>query len=69
MQLKVKPIDIATHGTLVAVINKEDARLFDIHPLDRLKISKRSKVQSVFVDITDNNKVVPRGSIGLFAEP
>jgi len=46
MRLKVKDMDIATGGTLVAILNEKDAQILDLHALDRVKIkkSKKSKI-------------------------
>src|SRR3989344_4166520 len=40
MKLKIKDMDIATGGPLVAVLNIKDAMKFDIHHLDRIKIKE-----------------------------
>ncbi len=61
-------MDIATGGTLVAILNKKDALKFDLHYTDRIKIIKGKKIETVVVDIAENNKVVPQGSIGVFEE-
>ena len=68
MKFKIKDMDIATGGTLVAILNKKDALKFDLHYTDRIKIIKGKKIETVVVDIAENNKVVPQGSIGVFEE-
>ncbi len=68
MKLKVKDIDISSGGPLVAVINKEDAKLLDLHVMDRIKIKKGNKIETAVVDISESNKVVSKGQLGAFEE-
>ncbi len=68
MKLKVKDIDISSGGPLVAVVNYKDAALLDLHVMDRIKLKKGSKIETVVVDIAQSSKVVPRGRIGVFEE-
>jgi putative thymidine phosphorylase len=68
MKLKVKEMYIETGGALIAVLNERDASLLDLHTLDRVKIKKGRKTETVVVDITKSWKAVPKGSIGLFEE-
>src|SRR3989338_338229 len=68
MRLKIKDMDIATGGPLVAILNKNDALKFDLHHMDRIKIIKGKKVETVAVDIAESDKAVPQGSIGVFEE-
>jgi len=68
MRLKVKEMDISTGGALIAIMNKLDAELLDLHPLDRVKIKKGSKTETVILDIS-TGKAVPRGYLVLFNDP
>ncbi len=68
MRLKVKDLDIFSGGPLIAVMNYEDAAVLDLHVMDRIKIKKRGKIETVVVDIAQSNKVVPKGKIGVFEE-
>ena len=68
MKLKVKDIDIASGGPLIAVINHKDAAMLDLHVMDRIKINKGRKVETVVVDIAQSKKIVPKGKIGVFEE-
>ena len=68
MKLRVKDIDISSGGPLVAVLNHEDAAMLDLHVMDRIKIKKGKKIETVVVDIAESSKVVPRGRIGVFEE-
>lgn len=68
MKLKIKDMDIATGGPLVAVLNQKDARRFDIHRLDRIKIKKGKKIETVVVNIAESSKAVPEGRIGAYEE-
>src|SRR3989344_2776760 len=68
MKLRVKDIDISSGGPLVAVVNREDASMLDLHVMDRIKIRKGRKIETVVVDIAQSSKVVPKGRIGVFEE-
>ncbi len=68
MKLKVKDMDIATGGPLVAILNEKDAMKFDMHPMDRAKVIKGRKIETVVVDIAEGSKAVPEGSIGAYEE-
>src|SRR3989344_8383849 len=68
MKLKVKDMDIATGGPLVAILNHDDAQNLDLHSLDRIKIRKGRKIETVLVDIGESKRAVPRGKIGIFEE-
>lgn len=68
MKLRVKDIDIASGGPLIAVINYKDAAILDLHVMDRIKIKKGTKIETVVVDIAQSNKVVQQGRIGAFEE-
>ncbi len=68
MKLKVKNIEISSGGPLVAVINENDAKLLDIHVMDRIKLKKGRRLETVVVDIAKGNKIIPVGTIGIFNE-
>ena len=68
MKLRVKDIDIASGGPLIAVVNYKDAALLDLHVMDRIKIKKGGKTETVVVDIAQSKKVVPQGRLGVFEE-
>lgn len=68
LRLKAKDMNISTGGLSVAVLNSADALLYDVHPLDRLRIINQDKVEIVVVDITKDDRIVPKGVIGLFDE-
>ena len=68
MKLKVKDMDIATGGVLIAILNGEDARKFDLYPEDRITLTKGRKKTTAIVDIAESKKAVPAGKIGLFEE-
>ncbi len=67
MKLKVNDIGISTGDTLIGIINCEDAEKFDLHRLDRIKIKKGKRTETVFVD-TAGPSVVKRGRIGVMKE-
>ena len=68
MKFKVKDMDIATGGTLVAILNHKDARLLDIRSGDRILIHHGKDSITCIVDISESKKAVPPGKIGLFEE-
>ncbi len=68
MKLNVKDMDIATGGPLVAILNGKDAGKLDIHNMDRIKIKKGRKIETVALNITESSKTVPVGSIGVYEE-
>lgn len=68
MHLRVKDMDIATGGTLIALINYKDAARLDLHHGDRILIKKGKKQTVAIVDIAETKKAVPKGKIGLFEE-
>ncbi len=68
MKLKVKDIDIATGGPLVAVLNECNALKLDLHYEDRIKIKKGRKSVIAIIDIADSKKIVSCGQIGLYEE-
>lgn len=68
MRLRVKDIDIASGGPLIAVMNHKDAAMLDLHVMDRIKIKEGRKIETVVVDIAQSNRVVPQGRLGVFEE-
>ncbi|MBI4453750.1 thymidine phosphorylase, partial [Candidatus Woesearchaeota archaeon] len=68
MKLKVKDVDISSGGPLIAIMNHKDAAMLDLHVMDRIKIKRRGKIETVVVDIAQSDKVVPKGKIGVFEE-
>jgi len=68
MFLKVKDIDIATGGVLVAILHEDDANALGIHSGDRILLKKKRKELVVLVDVAESNKSLKAGKIGLFEE-
>ena len=68
MKLKVKDLDIATGGSLVVVVNEEDARRLDLYHEDRVVIKKGKKSTVAMIDIAESRKAVAPGQIGMFEE-
>ncbi len=68
MELRVKDMDIATGGILVAILNREDARKLDLFFEDRIRIKKGRKEAIAVLDIAESEKAVAPGQIGLFEE-
>ncbi|MCK5630279.1 MAG: AMP phosphorylase [Nanoarchaeota archaeon] len=68
MKFKIKDMDIATGGTLIVLINKSDAAKYDLHAMDRVKLTKGRYSETALIDIGESEKAVPPGIIGLFEE-
>jgi putative thymidine phosphorylase len=68
MRLKVKDMDIATGGILVATLHHDDANMLDLHTEDRVKLTSGRRTIVAALNISESNRAVPRGSIGLFEE-
>jgi len=67
MFLKVKNIDVATGGALVAILNSKDAAKLDIGEGDRILLKKGKKEVIVPINLTDTPHPKP-GYVGLFIE-
>ncbi len=68
MKFKVKDMDIASGGVLVAILNIKDATKLDLHSADRILVKHNSKSVTCILDISESRKAVAEGSIGLFEE-
>ena len=68
MKLKIKDIDISSGGPLIAVMNRGDAALLDLHVMDRIKIKRGKKIETVVLDIAESDEIIPKGKIGVFEE-
>ena len=68
MKLKVRNVDISSGGPLIAILNHSDAAILDLHVMDRIKIKKGKKIETVVVDIAETSKIVSKGKIGVFEE-
>src|SRR3989338_8431093 len=68
VKFKVKDMDIATGGILVAILNEKDAKKLDLHSADRILVKHNSKSVTCILDISESKRAVPEGSIGLFEE-
>lgn len=68
MKLTVKDMDIATGDIQIVILNEKDAQLLDLHPMDRVLVSKNGKKTIAILDIAQSSKAVPPGKIGVFEE-
>src|SRR3989338_2761414 len=68
VKFRVKDMDIASGGVLVAILNEKDAKRLDLHSADRILVKHNSKSVTCILDISESKKAVPEGSIGLFEE-
>ena len=66
--LKVKNLHIQTGRTLVTVMNKKDAKKYDLHSGDRIHITRGNKSIISFIDTVNNDKLIGLGMIGLLDE-
>jgi AMP phosphorylase len=70
MKLKVKEVGISSGGPLIVILNEEDAQQLDIHPLEKVKLSKgngESLVVGVDINLS-KRKGIKKGEAGLFEE-
>lgn len=68
MKFRVKDVDITTGGTFVAILNRKDAMMLDVHTGDRLRISRGNHSTVAVLDIAESKKAVKRGYVGLMEE-
>ncbi len=68
MKFRVKDMDIATGGILIAILNTKDAHTMDLHSGDRAIVKADGKETTCILDISESKKAVPEGKIGLFEE-
>ncbi len=68
MKFKVKDMDIATGGIMVAILNEADAHKLDLHTGDRILVKHDHQEITCILDISESKKAVPEGKIGLFEE-
>lgn len=68
MKFKVKDMNIATGGILIAILHKKDAKRLDLASGDRIIVRDGKKEVTCVLDISESEKVVPEGKIGLFEE-
>jgi hypothetical protein len=55
-KLKIKDMDITTGGVLVGIVNAKDAKRLDLHSLDRVKVRKGNKEETIVLDIAETSK-------------
>ena len=65
---KVKDVDIATGGTLIALLNEHDADQFDLSSGDRILVRAGKRETICILDISENHSNLKDGQIGLFEE-
>ncbi len=64
MKLKARVVDLEAGGKPIAILNKNDARILRVAPLERVAISFNNKVLIALIDVTDT--FLPEGEIGIF---
>src|SRR3989344_5875357 len=68
MKFRVKDMDIASGGILIAILNQKDAAKLDLHSGDRILLRNDCSEATCILDISESDKAVPEGKIGLFEE-
>ncbi len=68
LKFKVKDMDINTGRTLIAILNQKDAQDLDLHSGDRIIVHDTNKQIVCVLDISESDKAVPGGKIGLMEE-
>jgi putative thymidine phosphorylase len=68
MKFRVKDMDIAADGILIAILNGKDAKRLDLKSGDRILIKRGKKEITCILDISESKRAVPEGKIGLFEE-
>lgn len=68
MMFKVKDVDISSGGTMIGIMNVNDAKKLSLHHGDRIGIIKGNRHTQVILDIAESKEAIPEGSIGLFEE-
>lgn len=68
MKFKIKDLNIATGGILVAILTQHDAKLLDLHVGDRIVVRKGRSSTVAVLDISQPPGVVKNGEIGLMEE-
>jgi AMP phosphorylase len=68
LTLKSKDIDTSTGGPLIVILNYLDAEKLDLRALDRIKVQVGKKSVIAAIDISESNKKIKEGEIGLFEE-
>lgn len=68
MKFRVKDMNIATGGIMVAILNENDAKKLDLHSGDRILVKDHDKEITCILDLSESRKAVPEGHIGLFEE-
>lgn len=67
MKLKIKDLNLSSGGPLIAVMHEDDASKLDLHPSDRISISKDKKSIVALLNIA-STKVIEPGIIGVYDE-
>src|SRR3989344_3035719 len=68
MKFKVKNLNIKSGGPLITVIDKHDASLMDLKPIDRIRIKHGKKSVIAVMDISEEHGNIKDGQIGMFQE-
>ena len=68
MKFKVKDMDIATGGPLIAILNQKDALKLNLITGDRIIVTYKKRSATCILDVSESRKAVPEGKIGLFEE-
>ena len=68
MEFKVKDMDIAAGGAMIAILNQNDAKKLNLISGDRILVINKTKEITCILNISESNKAVPENQVGLFEE-
>jgi putative thymidine phosphorylase len=68
MKFRVKDVDLASGGPLVAILNIHDAERLDLHSGDRILVTYKKRKTTCILNISETKNAVSPGSLGLFEE-
>ncbi len=68
MKFKVKDMDIASGGVLIAILNFKDAQKLDLHSGDRIELTAGKRKTTCILDVSESDKAVSQGKLGLYEE-
>jgi len=68
MELKIKNLHLTSGGSLISILNEEDAKKLDLNPSDRIKLKRNKKSITTAIDIASKKSEIKPGHIGLFQE-
>ncbi len=68
MHFQVVDMDLTTGGIPIAILNERDSKRLDLRSGDRVIVKFKKKETTCVLNISENEKAIPLGKIGLFEE-